>query len=109
MKWLCSLALVLCCSFAAAAEEYTTQETVAYTIDVGNGDALLIVGNGNTIYLPADPPPCEPVRAHMLPDGATVVVMPSTELSVGSAVVKWRRVVLLIDAGGTCRVIEAVQ
>lgn len=99
-------------TFAQEEGASTTTDNSVY-VDLGEGNgAIIIIGDGNTVYLPPqEKDDCPVNRATSLEDGTVVLSLGPTSL-VGSGVageVLWIRIVLLIAQDGSVRVIYASQ
>jgi hypothetical protein len=84
----------------------TTDESTNYRIDLGSGDgALLIIGDGNQVYLP---PEAEEVEDKIQPNeitysenrGSFMCVLTETDIYVDGVRTRYSKVVLELTADG---------
>ena len=84
----------------------TTNNYTNYRIDLGHGDgALLIIGDGNQVYLP---PEAEDVEEKIQPNeitynanrGSFIVVLTETDIYVDGVRTRYSKVVLELTADG---------
>lgn len=95
---------------AAPTDEVQTQPTSTNYIELGDGSgAVVIVGDGNAIYLPpAEEQICEPVSATYMLDGF-VLILPETHIEVNGVTTLFSRIVLLIRDDGHVEILHAEQ
>ena len=78
----------------------TDDNSVHYYIELGDGNSIIIFGDGNTIYLPAN----DPVK--IVPNQVTFagedvrIVMQQTEIIVDGIATTFSKVVLVLNSNG---------
>ena len=99
MRYLFSILLVLCLAMPVMAEEAETQGNV-YTIDLGDGDMILIFGDNNTIYVPSvDPVKITPNEITMAGDRINLVLT-DTDLIIDGVKTRFSKIVLILEPDG---------
>ena len=110
IKRLLALIIIVFCLVGSPVFGEDASNDYSTTIDLGEGNgAIVITGNGNTIYLP--PPKsqeCEVPRANKIGDGF-VLALPGLQITYGSVRVDYQRVILYIDGKGFTSVVYAEQ
>lgn len=88
----------------------TTDNSIYVDLGEGNG-AVIIIGDGNTVYLPPKQEDGPANTATVLNNGSVVLSLGSTALCgygvVGQVV--WQKIVLAIESDGSVRVLYAQQ
>ena len=109
MRYLFSILLVLCLAMPAMAEDEVIEDnsdnsvednSVHYTIDLGDGDMILIFGDNNTIYVPAvDPVKITPNEITM--NGQRInLVLTDTDLIIDGVKTRFSKIVLILEPDG---------
>jgi hypothetical protein len=119
MKKLFALLAIVFFAFPAFAQEEPTEETptynVAYTLDLGDGDSIIVFGDGNTIYLPApedddDPMTCPVNTATYKEDlEGWIFDIGATDLIFDGIFEPWSRLILYLGDDGTWMVVWGEQ
>ena len=101
MKYLFSILMVLFLAFPAMAQEAPPEDnSVQYTIDLGDGDMILIFGDNNTIYVPAvDPVKITPNEITMAGDRINLVLT-DTDLIIDGVKTRFSKIVLILEPDG---------
>lgn len=110
MVWVLVL-LLLSTGVGLAQDGSTSTVDESAHIDLGQGNgSLIIIGNGNTVYVPPlqDGPSVN--QATVTPDGYAVLLLGPTVVQTPTGVrYEFKRIVLAILADGTVRILVAEQ
>jgi hypothetical protein len=122
MKKFFAFLVVVFFAFPAFAQEESTKEpatepssyNVEYVLDLGDGDSIVIFGDGNTIYIPApeddDPVTCPINTATYKEDlGGWIFDIGTTDLIFDGIFEPWYRLILYLGDDGTWTVVWGEQ
>ena len=98
MKYLFSILMVLFLAFPAMAQEAPPEDnSVQYTIDLGDGDMILIFGDNNTIYVPSVDPVKITPNEITVSNGRINLVLTDTDLIVGGIKTRYSKLVFILE------------
>lgn len=109
------LVLILCLfgSFAFATNSTTDSHDNSYTIDLGEGNgSLLIIGDGNTVYLPekTEPEDTMPDFVNEFQGNTkTLILGPTEAIGPNGTVIYFSKIVLQWQPNGTVSVVYTEQ
>jgi hypothetical protein len=114
MKKLFVLLAVVFFAFPAFAQEETPTYNIAYTLELGDGDSIIVFGDGNTIYVPTpeddDPMTCTINTATYKEDlEGWIFDIGATDLIFDGVFEPWSRLILYLGDDDTWTIVWGEQ